>query len=197
MNNDKSEIPEGVTPLESDEIEGLIPTHITTRDELNRVEQENIRQAVVWLQTQRQKQVISEAFLCKLHQRMFGDVWKWAGEYRTSNKNIGVPREQISVELRKLVDDTQYWIDHSTYAPDEITARFHHRLVWIHSFVNGNGRHARLMADVLLEKIFGLKLFSWGRMGLVDENKTRRAYIDALRTADKGDYRLLLGFVRS
>lgn len=197
MSNDKSETPEGATPLEPDEIEGLIPTHITTRDELNRVEQENIRQAVIWLQTQRQKQVISEAFLCKLHQRMFGDVWKWAGEYRTSNKNIGVPRDRISVELRKLVDDTRYWIDHSTYAPDEVTARFHHRLVWIHSFVNGNGRHARLMADVLLGKNFGLKLFSWGRVSLVDENKTRQAYIDALRAADKGDYRLLLGFVRS
>lgn len=127
---------------------------------------------------------------------MFGRVWKWAGTYRRTGKNIGVDAYRISMEPRQLLDDVRYWIEHDTYLPDEIAARFHHRLVWIHLFPNGNGRHARTATNLLL-KTLGQPRFTWGRKNLVDANETRQAYVDALRKADHHDYEPLLNFVRS
>ncbi len=128
---------------------------------------------------------------------MFFNVWKWAGKFRKSQKNIGIPYMQIEVELQTLCDDAQAWTDYNTYSPDEFAARFHHRLVFIHPFSNGNGRHARLMADLILEKLFTVKVFSWGGANLTDYNKIREEYISALKLADEHDYSLLLKFVRS
>lgn len=128
---------------------------------------------------------------------MFGKVWKWAGEYRKSDKNIGVDWSQIQIRFRQLLDDTKYWIENDTYPSDEIATRFHHRLVQIHLFSNGNGRHARLMTDLLLERVLDKEPFSWGSDSLLDEVETRRNYILALREADQNKYQLLLGFVRS
>lgn len=127
---------------------------------------------------------------------MFGRVWKWAGHYRRTGKNIGIDAYRIPMELRNLLDDVRFWIEHSTYQPDEIGARFHHRLVWIHLFPNGNGRHARTATDLLLVTT-GATRFTWGRENLVDAGETRRAYVDALRAADAHDYGPLLAFVRS
>ena len=191
------EYPAGATPLDQDETAGLRLTHITTREELNIFEQENIQQAIAWAFTGRKVDILSEAFIRQLHKRMLSDVWKWAGQYRTSNKNIGVPRERIGIELRKLIDDVKFWIEKETFSPDEIAARFHHRLVLIHPFANGNGRHARLMADLLLEKKWGHPSFSWGGASLEKEGDVRSRYIAALRAADRDDYSLLMQFVRS
>lgn len=130
------------------------------------------------------------------YQRMLGNVWKWAGTHRQSNKTIGVDAYRIPTELRQLLDDTRYWIDHNSFARDEIAARFHHRLVWIHPYPNGNGRHARLAADLLLIQL-GQRRFSWGSANLVDAGETRQGYVTALRAADKHDFTLLLAFVRS
>ncbi len=127
---------------------------------------------------------------------MFGRVWRWAGAFRQTERNIGVAPHQIGIELRKLLEDCRYWIDHNTYPVDEIAARFHHRLVWIHPFPNGNGRHARLATDLLLASL-GQQRFTWGRANLVDAGQTRQAYVAALRAADAKDIRPLLGFVRS
>jgi len=187
----------GATPLDPDEAEGLIPTHISTREELNRLEQENIVAAMQWLNTSRPASILDEAFIRNLHRRMFGRVWKWAGRFRDSDKNIGVPREHVDVELRKLCEDTKVQIEHQSYAPDEIAYRFHHRLVSIHPFPNGNGRHARLLTDLLLEKLLHRPPFTWGGMRGVPEGEVRAAYLDALRAADRGDYGRLAGFVRS
>lgn len=189
--------PEGATPLDPDEAEGLRLTHITSREELNLFEAENIHAGMIWAKRSRHRDIISEDFMRKLHKRMFGDVWMWAGEFRKSNKNIGVPRESIGVELHKLCEDVKCWIEFESYPVDEIAARFHHRLVWIHPFVNGNGRHARLMADFLLEKKLGGIAFTWGRGDINQLNDCRQKYIQALRTADKGDYTLLFDFVHS
>ncbi len=183
------------TPLTPDEQEGLIPSYITLRSELNEAEQANILDAEEWA-FNRQRDVLSEKFLTDLHKRMFGRVWKWAGRYRRSGKNIGVDAYRIPVDLRQLLDDARFWIDNKTYPPDEIATRFHHMLVWIHLFPNGNGRHARTATDLLLMAL-GQPRFTWGRESLVDANATRQTYVDALRSADHHDYEPLLEFVRS
>ncbi|MBT3011748.1 MAG: mobile mystery protein B [Candidatus Thiodiazotropha sp. (ex Lucina pensylvanica)] len=183
------------TPLSAEELEGLIPSYITLRSELNEAEQANILEAEEWA-FKRRRDVLAEKFLYDLHKRMFGRVWKWAGQRRQTGKNIGVDAYRIPMELRQLLDDVRFWLSNNTYQPDEIAARFHHKLVWIHIFPNGNGRHARLATDLLLTAL-GQPRFTWGRENLVDANETRQAYVDALRAADQHDYGPLLAFVRS
>jgi Fic-DOC domain mobile mystery protein B len=183
------------TPLSAEEREGLIPSYITLRGELNEAEQANILEADTWAFSRR-REVLDEAFLNTLHKRMYGNVWRWAGTYRRDQKNIGVEYYKIPTELRAVLDDCRHWVAHDTYAADEIAARFHHRLVWIHCYPNGNGRHARLATDLLLRQL-GRERFSWGRASLVSAGETRAAYVAALRAADNHDYGPLLAFVRS
>jgi len=189
--------PEGATPLDPDEAAGLRLTHITTREELNVFEAENIRAGMAWAWRSRRKNLVNELFIRLLHKKMFGNVWKWAGEFRTSDKNIGVSRERIGIELRHLCDDVNYWLEHESYPANELAARMHHRLVAIHPFPNGNGRHARLMADLLLEKRLASIRFSWGGEEITTANDCRQKYIKALQAADRNDYQPLLAFVRS
>lgn len=188
---------QGATPLNKDDIEGLLPTHITTRAELDRWEQDNINEALAWLENRKPKDILNEPFIKSLHRKMFGNVWKWAGKFRQSNKNIGVDWYQIPVELKKLCDDVEYWINNKTFSEDEIAARFHHRLVSIHLFPNGNGRHARLIADILLENVLDKRPFTWGNANLVTSGDDRDRYMKSLYAADKGDYKCLLEFARS
>lgn len=186
---------DAATPLTPEEREGLIPSYISLRHELNEAEQANILEAGEWAFA-RKRDVLHEIFLKGLHKRMFGRVWRWAGEFRLTERNIGVAPHRIGVDLRNLLDDCRYWIEHDTYPLDEIAARFHHRLVSIHPLPNGNGRHARLATDLLLAGL-GQPRFSWGRVNLVDAGKTRRAYVAALRAADGHDIQPLLEFVRA
>lgn len=187
--------PPGATPLDTDELASLVPEHITTQGELNEWEQANIVQGDQWARKQR-KEILKEAFVRQLHKQMFGETWRWAGEFRKSNKNIGIDWPKISVELRKLLDDVHYQIEHASCPPDEIAFRFHHRLVAIHPFPNGNGRHARLIADLLVERLRQPR-FTWGSRSLFDPGETRQAYIAALQAADARDYAPLLAFARS
>jgi Fic-DOC domain mobile mystery protein B len=189
--------PPGATPLNPQEIQGLIPTHITTRAELDRWEQDNINEALSWVENHRHRDILTESFMKQLHMKMFCHVWKWAGAFRQSEKNIGVTWHKISIELKLLCDDVRYWIEKKTFPEDEIAARFHHRLVSIHLFANGNGRHARLMADILLETIFHRPLFTWGSANLIRAGDDRKRYIESLVAADRSDYTALLKFVRS
>ena len=186
---------DGQTPLTPEELEGLIPSYITLRGELNEAEQINIVDAQSW-GYKRNREVTSIEFLNDLHKRMFGRVWKWAGQYRKTGKNIGVDAYKIQIALKDLVDDAAYWIENSIFEPDEIAARFHHRLVFIHPYPNGNGRHARMAADLLLRSM-GQTVFTWGSENLTDPGRTRSAYIAALRAADGRDYAALFKFVRS
>lgn len=183
------------TPLTIDEVNGIIPTHVTLRHELNEIEQKNILEADLWA-FQRKRKLLDEVFLCSLHKRMFGKVWKWAGKYRKTDRNIGVDVWQIEADLRKTLDDVRFWIDNETYSPDEIAVRFHHRLVLIHPFPNGNGRWSRLVADLLIFSLGGER-FTWGRDNLQEVSAVRRAYIDALRAEDAHDIEPLLAFARS
>jgi len=183
------------TPLTPEEREELIPSYITLRRELNEAEQRNILEAEEWAFS-RKRDVLSERFLKNLHQRMFMHVWRWAGKFRQTERNIGVDAYRISSDLRQLLDDCRYWVENNTYECDEIAARFHHKLVFIHPFPNGNGRHARTATDLLLVAL-GCLSFSWGRTNLVNASDTRRTYVAALQAADKQDFRLLFEFVRS
>ena len=195
---DNIQYPDGATPLDSDELEGLKIRHITTRGELNRFEQDNINEALQWLTVRHRKSdVLTEKFIKTLHQKMFGKVWRWAGSYRQSGKNLGVEWQQIPVFLHTLLQDVRYWINHNTYPADEIAVRLHHRLVWMHLFPNGNGRHARLMTDVLLKDVLKQKAFAWNAKDADVENEARDMYLKALRLADNHDYSMLLEFVRS
>jgi len=183
------------TPLTPEEQQGLIPSYITVHSELNEAEQANILDAEQWAFS-RKRNVLDERFLGNLHKRMFGRVWRWAGNHRQTNKNIGVDAYRIPQDLRQFLDDCRFWIKNTTYEPDEIATRFHHRLVFIHPYPNGNGRHARLATDLLLVSM-GQSRFSWGSVNLVDASKTRQDYVAALRAADVHDYGRLLAFVRS
>ena len=193
----KFNYPEGATPLDPNEVEGLIPTHITTKAELDRWEQDNINEALAWIEKRKPKDILNESFIKSLHRRMFCNVWKWAGKFRQSDKSIGVPWHRISIDLKLLCDDAKYWIEHQTFSEDEIAARFHHRLVFIHLFPNGNGRHARLIADILLEYVFNKPPFTWGKADLIKSGEDRKKYIESLIAADRKDYGLLLEFVRA
>lgn len=189
----------GQTPINEEESEGLKILTITTQGELNEFEQHNIEHAMVWLLSQRltAQQLLTESFIKKLHAKMYGEVWKWAGKFRTSEKNLGVPHYLISTELKRLLDDTQYWISNATFSPDDIAIRFKHRLVCTHCFPNGNGRHSRVMADLIIEKIFGLPHFTWGHSPLSEHDSARTKYLAALKKADLHDYQDLMDFARS
>lgn len=188
--------PDDATPLEPGEREGLVQTWITTRADLNEAEQASIDMAAAWADRRRSADILSEAFVLELHKRMFGAVWGWAGTFRRTARNIGIDAYQIAPELRAMLDDARFWCANETYAPDEIAVRLHHRLVAIHPFPNGNGRHARMMADLLIRRLGGAP-FAWGGGTLADIGGLRRAYVDALRAADGHDVEPLLAFARS
>jgi Fic-DOC domain mobile mystery protein B len=190
---------DGTTPLDEDEAEGLIPD-LHTRGELNSWELANIVKGEAWAFGRRRHNILanilSREFVLDLHGRMFDETWTWAGQLRRSGKSIGVPWETILPALQDLLEDARYWIANKTYPPDEILARFHHRLVSIHPFPNGNGRHARLMTDVLARSM-GLERPMWGLGDLSVAGHTRVLYLSALKQADKGNIASLISFLRS
>lgn len=194
--SDFIEYPDGATPLDPDELEGLRYKHVSTRGELDELEQANIDEGLQWLKKQKNPDVLSEAFVRTLHTKLFRKVWKWAGTFRKTEKNIGIDPVQIAIQLRQLLDNTKYWIEHETYPPIELAVRFHHELVRIHLFPNGNGRHSRIMADAVLTKLMDEPAIDWaGGYRLENMNERRDEYIKALRLADGHDFSALLKFV--
>jgi Fic-DOC domain mobile mystery protein B len=193
------EYKEGQTPLDEEEKTGLLIPTVTTRGELDEFEQLNIQNAIEWTLKYKWKaeKILTEEFLLDLHRRMYGDVWGWAGAFRKSNKNIGVEHSKICVELKKLLDDAHYWLANDTYSPDEFAIRFKHRIVAIHCFPNGNGRHSRLIADIIIDQIFSLNVYTWGSSQLLKADVLRKIYIRALKEADKGLIRDLIKFAKS
>lgn len=189
----------GQTPLDEEEIAGLLIPTIATRGELDEFEQQNIEQAVQWImgKTFKPDLIFTEGFIRMLHKRMYLNIWSWAGEFRKTNKNIGVDYWKIASELKILLDDVNYWFKNKTYPPEEIAIRFKHKIVSIHCFPNGNGRHSRLIADIIIEKIFKQPVFTWGETDLTSEGDERTTYLTAVKAADKGNYSLLLQFARS
>jgi len=183
---------DGHTELSEEDRLGLIPTYIATRGELFEAEQRNIAQALL-RRPPSVAMLLDDTYLRRLHKSMFDQVWEWAGRYRIRETNIGIAFEQISSEIRNLVNDTKTWVEYSTYEHDEIAVRFHHRLVFIHAFPNGNGRHGRIAADFLVASLNG-EPFTWGARLDTDTDRLRSAYLHALRRADGGDIEDLLAF---
>jgi len=190
---------DGQTPLDEEEKEGLLIKTISTHEELDEFEQQNIEEALLWLLRSKLKKtkILTEEFVKLLHKKMFGKVWKWAGQFRKTQKNIGVEWIKISIELKYLLDNVTFWIDNQTYPSDEIAIRFKHRLVQIHCFSNGNGRHSRIMADIIIEFVFKEEIFSWGNSSLLKADDSRKRYISALKSGDIGDMVPLINFARS
>ncbi len=187
--------PQGATPLDPDELAGLRHKHVTTRAELDELEQANIDEGLQWLKKQRAPAVLTEGFVRNLHKKLFGRVWQWAGTFRSTEKNIGVDPLHIATELRQLLDNAHFWIENNTYPPRELAARFHHRLVYIHPFANGNGRHARIMTDAMLTRLMDAPVINWaGGYKPEKMNERRKQYIVALRHADGHDFRALFEF---
>ncbi|MBL7983115.1 MAG: mobile mystery protein B [Flavobacteriales bacterium] len=186
----------GETPLDHDEIEGLRIPFVTTRAELDEHEQANIQRARIWLNTRKPKvkDILTDTFIKRLHTEMYNEVWKWAGQFRRTEKNIGVDPVRIATDLRQLLDDARYWVEHASYPPDELAIRVKHRIVCIHCFVNGNGRHSRLLADVLVYAL-GQPIFTWGAYSEMPD--VRERYFEALRKADRGNMKPLIAFARS
>lgn len=190
---------DGQTPLEEEEKNGLKIKSIATQGELDEFEQLNIEKAVEWTihANLKAENILTEKFVKDLYKKMFGEVWKWAGEFRRTEKNIGITWTKIGLELKNLLDDTKYWIKNQTFSPEEIAIRFKHRIVSIHCFPNGNGRHARMMADIMMESIFGNQVFSWHQSTRIKANEVRKAYIHALKEADNGNVQPLIAFAKN
>jgi len=186
---------DGHTHLTEEDRLGLIPAYIATRGELFDAEQRSIAEAL-FRRPPSTFTLLDDTYLQRLHQAMFDQVWEWAGQYRTRETNIGRAPEQIPFEIRNLVEDTKAWVEYGTYEPDEIAARFHHRLVAVHAFPNGNGRHGRIAADYLITSLKG-EPFSWGACLYADTDELRTAYLHALRRADDGEIAELLIFARA
>lgn len=190
---------EGQTPIDEDEKEGLLISSITTRGELDEFEQMNIEKAIQWTLGKKwtPEYILSEEFVRELHRRMFNEVWDWAGKFRKTNKNIGVDKYEIGIALKQLIDDSLFWVANKTYSEEEIAIRFKHRVVNIHCFPNGNGRHSRLIADVIIDKIYGKPVFSWNRTNLNKKGEARTNYLTAIRAADRGDIKPLIDFAKN
>lgn len=188
----------GATPLDPDEAAGLVPLHITTQVDLNAWEQANIAIGDQWAARQKKRELLHEGFVRDLHRQMFDRTWQWAGTFRQSNKNIGVDWTQVAVKLSELLENTRYQIENNVFNKDEVVVRFHHQLVLIHAFPNGNGRHARLMADLLIMRL-GQKRLTWGgaNASLSPAGSIREKYLKALRAADQGQIEGLLEFAKS
>ncbi len=192
------EYSDGQTPLDEDEKEGLLVRSVTTRGELDELEQLGVEQAVEFFLNKKisLEKLLSQDFIKELHYRMFREIWRWAGDYRTTNKNIGADKFEIPIELKNLLDDATFWINENVSSEDEIAIRVSHRLVKIHPFANGNGRHSRLYADIMISNGFGKPVFSWGSKNLIKQGEARSIYLKALKAADENDYTALIAFSR-
>jgi len=192
----KFDSPEGATPLSPDDMADLKFAHITTRGELDELEQANITEGLMWLNRRRGGDILDSTFVRTLHTRLFGDVWGWAGALRLREMNIGIEPYLISEQLHALLGNARYWVKKDVYPPLEAAARFHHRMVEIHLFTNGNGRHARIAADIYLNDYFDHPAIDWAAgYDLQTQNERRDNYIKALQKADRGEFDILLEFV--
>jgi Fic-DOC domain mobile mystery protein B len=194
----------GATPLRPEEVARLRPElrSIKTMEQLNELEAANIAECEKWAQTSRLFKlpgILATRHIARVHKEMFDDVWLWAGRIRTHDLQnaFASPWHRVRTDLEVLWGDATHWFEREMFAPDDFAVRLHHRLVKVHAFANGNGRHARLVADLVLHRHFAAKRLTWGGAVLGEEGNERQTYISALKYADQGDYRPLLEFCRA
>jgi Fic-DOC domain mobile mystery protein B len=190
----------GATPLTEEDLQGLKIPSVRNHAELNEVEARNIVRGQEWglrARLARMPHMLSDEFVQRLHSRMFGDVWRWARQYRLRDTNIGVSHHMIRQDLRQLYTEATGWLECNVYPADEFAVRLHHRVVSIHPFRNGNGRHARMLADLAMVRHFGLERLPWSGSSLRYRDETRKAYLNALHAADRHDIAPLLAFARA
>lgn len=187
---------DGSTPLDPDQIKGIRFSHLTNMGELDEVEDLNIQKGLEWLYHQKTDDYLSMQFLCKLHEKLFGDVWKWAGKFRTVEVNISKIRSyDVGPQLINFFEDAKLWIEGGRMGWDEIAAEMHHRLVCIHPFPNGNGRTTRIFTEYVQRRNNQL-ITTWKASLSHDPKERRKAYIKALQKADKGDFEMLIEFMK-
>jgi Fic-DOC domain mobile mystery protein B len=188
---------EDATPLDPNLRKDLLQTRITNRSDLNEAEQEDILKGSAWARRNRRAteatDILTDNFVRTLHETMFGEVWRWAGSYRQNELNIGIAPHLVPAAMPELLGNVRFWIEHQTYPADAIAVRPHHGLTQIHGFPNGNGRHAREMADLLIERLGG-EAFTWGSGSLQDTGALRTQYVAALKAADGHDMAPLMAF---
>ena len=187
----------GQAQLDHEELAGLKLQGIKDLTEVIPYETKNILKASTWAEKNLfgPEKIFTELFIKEIHKRMFGDVWDWAGKYRLGNKTMGVDFKLIRQELKQLFSNTMFWIENENYQPDEIAIRFMHRLMQIQCFPGGNARHARLMADIVIEHVLNGDIFTWGKT-LNNAELAREKFLDALKKADKGKMDELLKIAR-
>lgn len=185
------EIIAGRTSLTVQDLQGLKLPFVKTRAQLSAVEGPNIvsgKQATLTSRKSRVPNMLSVEYLRELHSRMFNDVWDWAAQIPSTELQnefaASVPgiRPQLSI---LYADAIEYWLNDKRMTPEEFAVRVHHRVVKIHPFRNGNGRHSRLLADLLLSENFGLETFTWGGSAQLGAGDLyRQPYLEGLKAAD-------------
>lgn len=196
--------PEGATPLNLDDMLGLKYKHIDTREQLNEVEAANILQGQIWASKLNKgakeltrDDIFNRDFVSDLHKALFGEVWEWAGHFRKRELNIGVDPKNIAVDLHNFLEDAKCWLEFKHYDNLELSARIQHRLVQIHPFVNGNGRHSRVFTDIVRVYLLNEKPIKWANAKLENMTEERNSYISGLREADVGDLSTFIKYLQS
>lgn len=185
---------DGHTLVPDDELEHLKLSYIRTRGELNAAEQAGIARVYASRRRPTLDRLLDDLYLRRLHRRMYDQVWDWAGRYRLVDTNIGIDPPQIPAAVRDLVAGAKMWFDGGD--PSVEAVRLYHRLVFIHPFVNGNGRFSRLAAH-FAGRALDIEPFTWGASLGLDTTTLRRRHLEALWAADAGDLDPLIVFSRS
>lgn len=191
--------PQGATPLSPDDLLGLKLPHVQTRAQLNEIEAANILQGQNWVSSLKVltlDDIFSRDFVIALHKNLFGDIWQWAGTFRLRELNIGVEPKNIPIDLHNFLEDAKCWLEFKHFSDLELSARIQHKLVQIHPFVNGNGRHARIFTDIVRVFLLNKKPLRWAKAKLEDMTTERAAYIAGLRKADGGDFSEMVDYLK-
>ncbi len=197
MSDGITDQPEGATPI--DDVSGLL-VDITTRGELNDAEGLNILTATDWIDKGRIDDLFTVQFYRELHTKMYDQVWSWAGALRSQTGQTTHPGsrpEAVDLDLGRVAMEFHCeWEalnDNSHLLP--FISRYHHALVLVHPFNNGNGRWSRLAADAVIQRLAGRPPLTWATDTLVVDSDERKEYIAALQAADTGDFQPLLDYI--
>lgn len=153
----------------------------------------NHREAIAFVEDlARSKQPVTAFQVRQVHQLVLAQIDDAnAGQYRRTNVRIGgavfIPPE--AYQVAQAMDDWEHWLRTAarTWHPVQRAALAHHRLAAIHPFIDGNGRTARLIMNLLLLRD--------GYPPTVIRRANRKQYYQVLARADRGDDKPIVNFV--